>query len=186
MDQYLIPLVERFPDGPNAKWAQEKIDEIETLNLDRKISTAIRFGRELKSDEERQLTDAVKLENSGDKESAIKQYRAIMTLLGEDTEHKYVTALAKRRLKQLENNLATPDELETKLSEKMKEAEEKLRLNQVADARAIWESIVSLYKDNQDLKEIIVTAQQRLEATAPPGTQETNAATEEPADKPRP
>lgn len=177
MDQYLIPLVERFPDGPNAKWAQEKIDEIETLNLDRKISTAIRFGRELKSDEERQLTDAVKLENSGDKESAVKQYRAIITLLGEETEHKYVAALAKRRLEQLENNLATPDELETKLAEKMKEAEEKVRANQVADARAIWESIVSLYKDNRDLKEIIATAQERLKTTSPSASQENKGET---------
>lgn len=186
MDQYLIPLVERFPDGPNAKWAQEKIDEIETLNLDRKISTAIRFGRELKSDEERQLTDAVKLENSGDKESAVKQYRAIITLLGEETEHKYVAALAKRRLEQLENNLSAPDELETKLAEKMKEAEEKVRSNQVAEARAIWESIVSLYKDNRDLKEIIATAQKRLEATSPSDSKETQGTTDERADNTKP
>lgn len=168
MDNYLTPLVERFPDGPNAKWAQERIDEIEVLNLDRKINTSLRFGRELKSNEERQLAEAIKLENATEKEAALKQYRAIITLLGDDAEHKQVVGAAQRRVKQLENELTQPDELETKLVEKLKQADAAIAANRVAEARAIWESIVSLYKDNAQLKDIVIQAETRLKDTETP------------------
>jgi hypothetical protein len=165
MDQYLIPLVERFPNGPHANWAQEQIDQIEASNLERKIASAIRFGRELKSDEERQLMDAIKLDNAGDKESALKQYRAIITLLGDDPASKNVVNLAQRRLAPLERPTNAPDELLEKLATKMAEAETAMKANNVPEARNIWESIVNLYQDNPRAKEIVDHAADRLQQT---------------------
>lgn len=168
MDNYLVPLLKRFPDGPNAEWAQQQIDEIEISNLDRKIALAIRFSRELKSDDEQQLTEAIKSDESGNKETAQEQYQAIITLYGKDPEHKRVVGLAQRRLNNLVREAAVPDELVKKLTEKMTQADDAVKANKLAEARAIWESIVSLYKDNSKVKEIVAQAEKLLNETKDP------------------
>lgn len=168
MDNYLVPLLKRFPDGPNAEWAQQQIDEIEISNLDRKIALAIRFSRELKSDDEQQLTEAIKSDESGKKETAQEQYQAIITLYGKDPEHKRVVGLAQRRLNNLVQEAAVPDELVKKLTEKMTQADDAVKANKLAEARAIWESIVSLYKDNSKVKEIVAQAEKLLNETKDP------------------
>lgn len=184
MDNYLAPLVKRFPDGPNAQWAKEQIEEIEISNLDRKIAIALRFDRSLKADDEQQLADAIKTEEGGNKTKALEQYRAIITLLENDPEHKRVVGLAQRRLEKLEKEAEVPDELEAKLAEKMAQAEVAFNANKIADARAIWESIISLYKDNPNVKAIVEKAEARLSSTSSENSDNTpppNAAESEPS-----
>jgi eukaryotic-like serine/threonine-protein kinase len=184
MDNYLAPLVKRFPDGPNAQWAKEQIEEIEISNLDRKIAIALRFDRSLKADDEQQLADAIKTEEGGNKTKALEQYRAIITLLDNDAEHKRVVGLAQRRLDKLEKEAEVPDELEAKLAEKMAQAEVAFNANKIADARAIWESIISLYKDNPNVKAIVEKAEARLSSTSSENSDNTpppNAAESEPS-----
>ena len=184
MDNYLAPLVKRFPDGPNAQWAKEQIEEIEISNLDRKIAIALRFDRSLKADDEQQLANAIKTEEGGNKTKALEQYRAIITLLDNDAEHKRVVGLAQRRLDKLEKEAEVPDELEAKLAEKMAQAEVAFNANKIADARAIWESIISLYKDNPNVKAIVEKAEARLSSTSSENSDNTpppNAAESEPS-----
>lgn len=184
MDNYLTPLVKRFPDGPNAQWAKEQIEEIEISNLDRKIAIALRFDRSLKADDEQQLADAIKTEEGGNKTKALEQYRAIITLLDNDAEHKRVVGLAQRRLDKLEKEAEVPDELEAKLAEKMAQAEVAFNANKIADARAIWESIISLYKDNPNVKAIVEKAEARLSSLSSENSENTpppNAAESEPS-----
>jgi thioredoxin-like negative regulator of GroEL len=184
MDNYLAPLVKRFPDGPNAQWAKEQIEEIEISNLDRKIAIALRFDRSLKADDEQQLADAIKTEEGGNKTKALEQYRAIITLLDNDAEHTRVVGLAQRRLDKLEKEAEVPDELEAKLAEKMAQAEVAFNANKIADARAIWESIISLYKDNPNVKAIVEKAEARLSSTSSENSDNTpppNAAESEPS-----
>lgn len=184
MDNYLAPLVKRFPDGPNAQWAKEQIEEIEISNLDRKIAIALRFDRSLKADDEQQLADAIKTEEGGNKTKALEQYRAIITLLDNDAEHTRVVGLAQRRLEKLEKEAEVPDELEAKLAEKMAQAEVAFNANKIADARAIWESIISLYKDNPNVKAIVEKAEARLSSTSSENSDNTpppNAAESEPS-----
>ena len=184
MDNYLAPLVKRFPDGPNAQWAKEQIEEIEISNLDRKIAIALRFDRSLKADDEQQLANAIKTEEGGNKTKALEQYRAIITLLDNDAEHKRVVGLAQRRLEKLEKEAEVPDELEAKLAEKMAQAEVAFNANKIADARAIWESIISLYKDNPNVKAIVEKAEARLSSTSSENSDNTpppNAAESEPS-----
>jgi eukaryotic-like serine/threonine-protein kinase len=184
MDNYLAPLVKRFPDGPNAQWAKEQIEEIEISNLDRKIAIALRFDRSLKADDEQQLADAIKTEEGGNKTKALEQYRAIITLLDNDAEHKRVVGLAQRRLDKLEKEAEVPDELEAKLAEKMAQAEVAFNANKIADARAIWESIISLYKDNPNVKAIVEKAEARLSSLSSENSDNTpppNAAESEPS-----
>lgn len=184
MDNYLAPLVKRFPDGPNAQWAKEQIEEIEISNLDRKIAIALRFDRSLKADDEQQLADAIKTEEGGNKTKALEQYRAIITLLDNDAEHKRVVGLAQRRLEKLEKEAEVPDELEAKLAEKMAQAEVAFNANKISDARAIWESIISLYKDNPNVKAIVEKAEARLSSLSSENSDNTpppNAAESEPS-----
>ena len=162
-DQYLTPLVDRFPDGPNAQWAREQIDTIETLDLERRITNAIRFRRDMKTESEQKLAEAIKTENNGDSEAALKQYQAIITLMDDDPESKYSILLAKLRIERLEKQAANPDDLETKLSDKLSEAEAAIKNNKPNEARKIWESIIHLYGDNTNLKAIVEKAKKRLE-----------------------
>lgn len=166
-EQYLLPLIERFPNSPNAEWAKEQIDTIETLNLERRINNAIRFRRDMETESEQKLAEAIKTEKLGDSEAALKQYQAIMTLMDNDPESKYAVLLAKLRIERLEEQAANPDDLETKLNDKLSEAETAVKDNKPNDARKIWESIIRLYGDNTSLKTVVDKAKQRLEEIGP-------------------
>ncbi|MBN8601846.1 MAG: protein kinase [Planctomycetes bacterium] len=166
VENYLLPLTSRYPNTPNAEWAQQQIDEIDVSNLDRKIAVALRFGRDLKEDDEKQLLEAVRAEENGKTKEAAAQYSAIITLFSNDPEHKRTVGLAQRRLKAISEHEAGSSELEAKLSKKMAEAELALKNNKVDEARAIWESILSLYKENKEVESLVRQADELLKKHA--------------------
>lgn len=185
-DNYLVPLLERFPDGPHAQWAQARIDEIDVASLERRIETMIRFRREMKSEAEQQLADAIMIEKNGDRDSAAEKYQAIITLMDKDPSNKLIIMLAQKRLKALEDQASGSDELSKLLTGKLKDADNAFQAGKQNEAKEIWQSIINLYQAQPDAKKYVDTAKKRLGIEEPADTAEAlnnnqDAPTESPA-----
>ncbi|MEQ1826178.1 MAG: serine/threonine-protein kinase [Pirellula sp.] len=161
-DKYLHDLLERFPNGPHAGWAQEQLDLIEMENAEESIQRKRRFGREPSSEGERKFMEANRYELFGDRVTALEQYRGIVNLLkDEDKERAYVN-LARRQIAKIQSNPPNAEELRRFLKSKLDEADKIYANGDAIGSKQIWEGIVNLYNGNKEMLPIVEQAQARI------------------------
>lgn len=161
-DKYLQPMLERFPDGEHAAWAQEQLDRIEMRNAEERMRRNMRVGREPGSEGERKFAEALRFERFGDRVTALDKYHGIVKLLQEETTERPFVNLAKRQIELLESNPPSIEELRRFLQEKLEEADRLYSDGDILGARKIWEGIVSLYNGNQEMMVFVEKSQNRL------------------------
>lgn len=170
-DKYLQPMLEKFPDGQHADWAQEQLDKIEMHNAEERMRRNLRISREPSSEGERKYAEALRFERFGDRVTAIEKYQGIVNLLQDEAKDRPFVNLAKRQIALLESNPPSAEELRRFLQDKLTEADELYREGDVLGARKIWEGIVSLYNGNQEMVSFVEQSQSRLDGNkrdAPP------------------
>lgn len=161
-DRYLLPLLERFPDGESAKWAEEWLMEIEMLNAEQTIQSNRRFGREPSSEGERKYDEASRFEQFGDRVTALEKYRAIVHLLKDVEAERPFVNLARRQIEVIENNPPGNDELRLFLQGKLDEADKLYSNDNTLAAKRIWDGIISLYNGNKEMLSLVERARNRL------------------------
>lgn len=159
---YLSDLLERFPNTEDASWAREKIDLIESVDAERRLERMARLGRAPEREIERRYLEAWKFEQFGDSTTALIIYRGMVKLLSDDPADRPVVVLAERRIKELVSKPDGNASLKRFLSKKLEEADKLYSDGKVRSARALWESIVSLYSENQEVAIAVATAQEKL------------------------
>ncbi len=162
-DRYLVPMLERFPEGKHAEWASEQMDLIEMRNAEDRMRRNLRVGREPSSEGERKYSEAVRFERFGDRVTALDKYQGIVKLLKDEEKERPFVNLAKRQIAILESNPPSIEELRRFLQDKLAEADRLHADGDVLGARQIWEGIISLYNGNQEMISVVETAQQRLD-----------------------
>ncbi len=160
---YLSQIIERFPDSDDALWAQEKTDFVDSEDAQRRIERMARLNRTPEREIERRYMEAWRYEQFGDRATALDMYRGIVKLLGDDPADKPVVTLAKRHIQDLESKPFGADELKALINAKLADADAAMKRGSSKSAREIWESVLSLYRDNQEMNELVQVAQQRLE-----------------------
>jgi hypothetical protein len=158
-DKYLLPMLDRFPEGEHANWAREQLDLIEMRNAEDRMRRNLRVGREPASEGERKYSEALRFERFGDRVTALDKYQGIVKLLKDETKERPFVNLAKRQIAILESNPPSIEELRRFLQEKLSEADKRYREGDVLGARQIWEGIVSLYNGNQEMLSVVEKAQ---------------------------
>lgn len=162
-DQYLQPMLERFPDGKHADWAQEQLDRVEMHNSEERMRRNLRIGREPSSEGERKYAEALRFERFGDRVTALDKYQGIVKLLKDEINERPFVNLARRQIALLESNPPSIEELKRFLQEKLIEADQLYSDGDVIGARKIWEGIVSLYNGNQEMITFVEKSQSRLD-----------------------
>jgi serine/threonine protein kinase len=162
-DKYLQPMLEKFPMGQHAEWAQEQLDRIEMHNGEERMRRNMRIGREPSSEGERKYAEALRFERFGDRVTALDKYQGIVKLLKDEPKERPFVNLAKRQIEILESNPPSVEELKRFLQDKMTEADKLYNEGDVLGARKIWEGIVSLYNGNQEMTSFVEQSQTRLE-----------------------
>lgn len=162
-DKYLQPMLDQFPDGQHASWAQEQLDKIEMHNAEERMRRNMRIGREPSSEGERKYAEALRFERFGDRVTALDKYQGIVKLLKDESKERAFVNLARRQIEVLESNPPSVEELKRFLQEKMTEADKLYDDGDVLGARKIWEGIVSLYNGNQEMTSFVEKSQSRLE-----------------------
>ncbi|MGN6133993.1 MAG: serine/threonine-protein kinase [Aureliella sp.] len=162
-DIYLRDLLERFPESPDAKWAQEQSDYVDSVEAQRRLERMARLNRIPEREIERRYLDAWRYEQFGDRVTALEMYRGIVKLLGDDQADRAVVLLARRRIKELEAQPLGADELKRLLASKLEEADRLYRQGNVRAAKELWQSMLALYGDNQEMAAPVAIAQERLD-----------------------
>jgi len=142
-DKYLYEIIERFPNGPNAQWAQDQLDLVEMLNAEVRIKANRRFGREPSSEGERKYNEANRYELFGDRVTALEQYKGIVSLLKDEEKERAFVNLARRQIAKIESNPPSAEELRRFLREKLDQADKMYAEGDAIGAKQIWEGIVN-------------------------------------------
>lgn len=161
-DKYLLPMLEKFPEGNYSEWAQEQLDMVEMRNAEERMRRNLRVGREPSSEGERKFSEAVRFERFGDRVTALDKYKGIVKLLKDEEKDRPFVNLAKRQIAVLESNPPSVEELRRFLQEKLAEADQLYEASDLLGSRQIWEGIVSLYNGNQEMIGFVEKAQRRL------------------------
>jgi eukaryotic-like serine/threonine-protein kinase len=162
-DRYLLNMLERFPDGQYADWAQEQLDLIEMRNAEERMRRNLRIGREPASEGERKFAEALRYERFGDRVTALDKYKGIVKLLKDEAKDRPFVNLARRQIEMIESNPPSIEELRRFLRTKLTEADKIYAEGDITSARQIWEGIISLYNGNQEMLPIVEQAQARME-----------------------
>ncbi|MCC6509869.1 MAG: serine/threonine protein kinase [Pirellulaceae bacterium] len=162
-DLYLDDLVTRFPDTEDATWARSQIDYVDSVDAERRLERMAKNNRTPEREIERRYLEASRYEKFGDRITALEMYRSMVKLLSDDPADLPVVTLAGRRIKELESRPLDADELQKLLMSKLNEADELFKKGSVQNAREIWESVLHLYADNQELAAPVSTARSRLD-----------------------
>ena len=160
--QPLRQLLVRFPDGENAAWAREQVDQIDVRLFIHQLSVKIKNNLPITNQGELLHRQAQEYADMNDTSKAIDKYRSIITVLGDDDEYKVTVNAAAAQIAVLEKSGSQNTEASRVVQRKLKEADELMLDGRVVEARKIWYSLVELYGDNSDLSPLIKRAQSRL------------------------
>lgn len=161
-DEPLRQLITRFPDGPNAQWAHQQIDRINVIQFLHQLGIKIKNNMALKNQGEFLHKQAQSYSSNGDFAKAIDKYQSMITVLGDDPEYETAVNAARYQIAILEREGVGESDAAIIVSAKLDEAEQLLEENRVVEARKIWYSLVELYGDNSEVKQLIARAQERL------------------------
>ncbi len=162
-NKYLPELLRRFPQGARAADAQALLDKVE---MHFAVEQARNRGtRPSKSEGERLFLEADKFERFGDSISALDVYESMITLLESAPEERVYVLLAKRQRDAITAKGGDKLDRETLIEQALAKADEQFDAGKILDARSTWNSIVTLYAENQELAPYVDRAKERLEET---------------------
>lgn len=162
-ERYLVELSRRFPEGSSAPQVQEWTDRIEMHKAEERLKYKLKIGREFDSEGERLFAKARQYEQFGDRITALERYQALVTLLQDDESNRAFVNLAKRQIAGIQTGGNEGEDRLQIVRDALGRAEEMHRDGQTVPAREIWQSIVRLYGENQELRPLVNAARARLE-----------------------
>jgi serine/threonine protein kinase len=162
-NDYMLQLVDRFPDGENATWANKQIAWVNARGRQRQLERDNRLNRQTKwTDPERQYWRAWEFEQFGDLWTARDRYRAILKLFSDSEEAAELCYLSKEGLARIQAEGQMPSKLSEFVEQKLEQAKEDYDAARIQKAREIWESILQLYAQNEELEAQVSLARERL------------------------
>ncbi|MDX1970849.1 MAG: serine/threonine-protein kinase [Planctomycetaceae bacterium] len=164
-NKHLPELLRRFPNGKYAPEAQTLLDKAEMHFAEQQALN--RKGREPTSEGERLLIQANKfLTNEiGDRVSALEVFESMVELLANRPEERVYVLLAKQKIEQITKEGGDKLDRVQLIEDALRRADESADAGRTFEARTIWNSVVTLYKDNQELETLVERAKDRLEET---------------------
>ena len=161
-NSYLVPMIDRFPDGEHTDWAAEQIDQVEMLQAESALEKKLKRNLPLKDEAERLYAEASQYERFGDSATALDQYRSMVTLLADDPQYKAFVNLARRQIGKIESDGSSDDEASRIIQSKLDQALQLQAKGKVVSARKIWYSVVELYGNNDKVAPLVAQAQEQL------------------------
>lgn len=163
LTQYLEPLQSKYPESKHSAQIQEWVDRIEMHKAEEKLKYKLKLGREFGSEGERLYAKARQYEQFGDQITALEKYQAIVTLMEKTESARVFVNLARRQIAAINNSGADHTDRKKLVNDSLERADALNRDGNTLAAREVWQSIVRLYGDNQELQPLVAKAQAQLE-----------------------
>jgi hypothetical protein len=159
---YLVPLLERYPEGKHSSWAHEQLDRVDMVQAEHALSVKLKRNLPLQNEGERLYAEASEFERFGDTATALDRYRSMETLLADDPQYRPFVNLARRQIARIEYEGVDADEAARIIQAKLDQADQLHDSGKVIAARQIWYSVVELYGNNDNVAPLVGRAQDRL------------------------
>ncbi|MCY2964914.1 MAG: serine/threonine-protein kinase [Planctomycetota bacterium] len=163
MSQYVLPLKKRFPDSRHGGQIQEWTDRIEMRKAEEKLKYKLKIGREFDTEGERLFARARQYEQFGDQITALEKYEALITLLEKDESARVFINLSRRQIATIKNSGGDSADRRKIVQDALDRADKLLADGNKLAARDVLQSIVRLYRENQELGELVKSAQSKLD-----------------------
>ncbi|MCP4941239.1 MAG: serine/threonine protein kinase [Planctomycetaceae bacterium] len=159
---FLVPMLEKYPDGEHVEWVHEQLDRVEMLQAEHLLEVKLKVNRPLSNEGERLYAEAYEFEKFGDVATALDRYRSMETLLADDDTYKPFVDLARRQIASIEENGVEQGEAARIIQGKLDQADESLQNGNIIAARKIWYSIIDLYGNNSNVAPLVSKAQKLI------------------------
>ncbi len=163
-EQYLGPLLERFPDSSFATEIASFQDRYALHRAEERIKNLSRFGRQPKNEAERSFAEAWEFERFGDRLTAWQKYDALVQLFAKsnDTDQQVYAKLAQRQINRIKSDQKTSDDQIEFLEQHLDQAQSLADAGKLLQARRILDSVISLYGENRELRPLVDLARKQL------------------------
>ncbi|MDB4809967.1 serine/threonine protein kinase [bacterium] len=159
---YLIPMLEKYPDGRHFDWAKEQLDRVELIQAEHVLKVKLKTNRPLTNEGERLYAEAYEFEKFGDVATALDHYHSMETLLADEDIYKPFVNLARKQIASLQEKGVEQGEAARIIQNKLDQAEQSLLNGNSIAARKICYSIVELYGNNGNVAPLVSRAQRLI------------------------
>lgn len=161
---YLNSLRKRFPETKYADQLQEFDKRLAIHRAETRVKNNLRLGRDPDSEAERQFGEASRYERFGDRLSAWQKYEALINLFADSskTYDRAYVELARRQINRIKADQKTAESQTDFLQSQIDRAQQLMAEGNLFEARRILDSIVSLYKNNLELKPLVDKARDAI------------------------
>ncbi len=157
-NSYLLPLLDRFPEGEHADEAREYVDQIDQKIFHRRAKNRLKMGAEPESDGEL-LYAAGLAKEEADPEAALEHFQELAKTIDVDGPDRPYVLLAKARLAEAKKNQPP---VATGPAAEISAGDELLAQKQYAAAREKFEKIVEKYSGELEHARVVEQAESRL------------------------
>ena len=162
-DQFLQPMLDRYPDGTHADEAREFLDQIDMRMAETQALRRARLNREPESEAERLFVEARRFEQFGDRIAAREKYSGLATLFADKEQARPFVNLAKRQIAAIDQAGAGEHDRVALVNGALQRAEEHRTRGELLKAQEVWRSVVSLYAGNTAFEPQVKYARARLD-----------------------
>ena len=166
LSDYLLPLQQKYPQGKYAEKTQEYIDRIEMAKAEKRIEFNRRLGREPASEAESLYIQAHRYEEFGDRVTAADKYNSLVHLLKEKVDARPYVNLARRQIASFESSGGKATDRLKLVDEALEKADKLFVDGKSLEARKVWQSLVTLYETNEEMRPQVERARSRLKDSA--------------------
>jgi hypothetical protein len=160
-------LLVRFPNGRHSETAHEMIESLEKRILDKEMHGTKRKKEGPANEVEKQYLAAEHFLKFGDRVTALRKFRSITQLFKDVGEYKTYLLLAEDQIGQIVNSGNFDEDYVAYLNQKLKEADSRFKKGMEAEAEEVWQSIKTLYRDNEEVRSQYAYASKRLNREDP-------------------
>jgi len=162
--QFLRPLLERFPETSHFAEIEAFNDRYAMHRAEERIKNLGRFGRQPKTATERAFAEAWKNQNSGDRLTAWQKYEALVLLFAQSSEpdDQAFVKLAQRQIERIKSDQQSSADQIAFFEQHLQQALSLAQRGQLLNARRILDSLISLFAGNQELRPLVERAREQL------------------------
>jgi hypothetical protein len=160
---YLEPLLRRFPKGKHAEEARAEIARMDMELAEARLRNKLKLGQELQTEGDRLLAEAWQFQQFGDAATALEKFESMLDILPEDAASRTYRNIAGREIEKLRESGVSADR-KAFLQQRLQTADEQAEKGNTSEAQRIWRSVITLYRGNPELADLVAQAEERLAA----------------------
>ncbi|MEM9354280.1 MAG: serine/threonine-protein kinase [Planctomycetota bacterium] len=163
-DQYLAPLLERFPDTEHAEDIAAFEARYAKHRALKSIESVFRTGRQPKHEAEARFSEAWQHQQFGHQVTAWKEYEAFIAVFGkgDDPEARPYVELAREQIEKIRSSAPGEGDLAEFVQTQLDRAARLYQSGQLLEARKLLDSLIMLYGEYGEVEPLIQQARELL------------------------